>query len=268
MTGVAVDSSDHHVRLKVSVSEDRVYLGDWDLFGGDRIRRDSEISALRSSNQPELVVTANVDHVVKLQRDPKFREAYALASLRLVDGTPLAWLMSRVSRGRVRRHTGADLLLESTDLASRHGWKIAILGGDPLVGLAAAERLQDRGDDFEVVHISVPHVDRSAVTMTVNEKLSDEKPDLVFICLGAPKQELWFVANRPFLPPAVYIGAGAAVDFAAGVKSRAPKLLQFAGLEWVYRLAQEPSRLARRYLIEGPRFLGVIARSIQPKSAA
>ena len=93
-------------------------------------------------------------------------------------------------------------------------------------------------------------------------QLRDVAPDIVFVCLGAPKQELWYLQWRDQLPPAVYIGAGAAVDFAADRVRRAPKLVQRIGAEWVWRLAQEPRRLAGRYLGKGPAFLFVIGRSL------
>jgi N-acetylglucosaminyldiphosphoundecaprenol N-acetyl-beta-D-mannosaminyltransferase len=96
----------------------------------------------------------------------------------------------------------------------------------------------------------------------VVEGIKNFAPDIVFLCLGAPKQESWFMEWRDLLPDGVYIGAGAAVDFAAGVSTRAPAQLQRLGMEWVWRLAQEPKRLAKRYLIKGPRFLVIAARSI------
>ncbi|MDN5573728.1 MAG: WecB/TagA/CpsF family glycosyltransferase, partial [Micrococcales bacterium] len=92
--------------------------------------------------------------------------------------------------------------------------------------------------------------------------LAQLDPSLVYLCLGSPKQEAWFEHWRRELPAAVYVGAGAAVDFAAGARRRAPRALQMIGGEWTWRLVQEPRRMAGRYLGRGPRFLGVIARSV------
>jgi glycosyltransferase involved in cell wall biosynthesis len=94
-------------------------------------------------------------------------------------------------------------------------------------------------------------------------RLRSLRPDIVFLCLGFPLQEAWWAHWRDRLPAAVYVGAGAAVDFAAGVRSRAPRAVQRLGMEWCWRLAQEPRRLAHRYLVRGPRFLVVAARSLR-----
>lgn len=99
-------------------------------------------------------------------------------------------------------------------------------------------------------------------SLEVVEALASLEPDLVFVCLGSPKQDVWVSRWRAKLPPAVYIGAGAAVDFVAGTKRRAPRALQRLGLEWAFRLAQEPRRLARRYLVRGPAFAMVAVRSL------
>ncbi len=99
-------------------------------------------------------------------------------------------------------------------------------------------------------------------TPDVNKTLRDRAAEVTFICLGSPKQELWFLENRHELPPGIYVGAGAAIDFAGGAKKRAPVLAQRIGMEWVWRLAQEPRRLARRYLVDGPKFIFVVVRSV------
>ena len=107
----------------------------------------------------------------------------------------------------------------------------------------------------------MPRVD-DPLSQEVIDRLAQLDPSLVYLCLGSPKQEAWFEHWRRELPAAVYVGAGAAVDFAAGARRRAPRALQMIGGEWTWRLVQEPRRMAGRYLGRGPRFLGVIARSV------
>jgi N-acetylglucosaminyldiphosphoundecaprenol N-acetyl-beta-D-mannosaminyltransferase len=92
-------------------------------------------------------------------------------------------------------------------------------------------------------------------------RIAEARPNLILVALGAPKQELWIAARRARLAPAVSLGVGAALDFAAGAVRRAPGWMQRAGLEWLYRLAQEPRRLARRYLRDDPKFLAVLVRT-------
>jgi N-acetylglucosaminyldiphosphoundecaprenol N-acetyl-beta-D-mannosaminyltransferase len=90
-------------------------------------------------------------------------------------------------------------------------------------------------------------------------------PDLVLVAFGAPKQEIWMHLHREALAPAVLVGVGASLDFIAGRVRRAPRWISNAGLEWLWRLAQEPRRLARRYLVEDPRFAAVLWRELRER---
>ena len=100
-----------------------------------------------------------------------------------------------------------------------------------------------------------------AVNARVVNAVQEASPDLVFVCLGAPKQELWMHTHRDVLAPAVMIGLGATLDFIAGDVQRAPAWMSDAGLEWLYRLAQEPRRLAYRYLVRDRAFIGIALRA-------
>jgi len=161
------------------------------------------------------------------------------------------------------RHTGADLLPLVAAQARRLGWRIAVTGGEEHIARIAAETLRRRFD-ADVVAVPFPRI--TSVEDDGSRKVVDElvqlKPDLVFVCLGSPKQDVWVSHWRSELPPALYVGAGAAVDFVAGTKKRAPATIQRLGAEWIYRLVQEPRRLARRYLIRGPRFVYIALRSL------
>lgn len=92
--------------------------------------------------------------------------------------------------------------------------------------------------------------------------------NLLFVCLGSPKQELWLLAHHRALPPLVAVCAGAGIDFISGAARRAPLMWRRAGFEWLYRLLHEPRRLAPRYLIRDPAFLGVAVRALRDKSGA
>jgi N-acetylglucosaminyldiphosphoundecaprenol N-acetyl-beta-D-mannosaminyltransferase len=96
----------------------------------------------------------------------------------------------------------------------------------------------------------------------VLDRIRAATPDLVLVALGAPKQELWIAEAAPDLRPAVLLGIGAAVDFVAGVARRAPGWMSASGLEWFFRLAQEPRRMWRRYLVRDPEFLVIVLRDL------
>lgn len=211
-----------------------------------------------------LVVTPNVNQVIDLSDDHALREAYARASLRILDGVPLIVLARTLGARRVGRNTGADLLPACANLVALRGWNLAIAGGQPGYATLAAENLQREYpggyvDPFEVGQMSDV---RSEVGRELATRLKDSQPQITFLCLGSPKQEHWFNYWSADLPPGVYVGAGAAVDFAAGKMTRAPLWIQKLGGEWLWRLGSEPRRLFRRYIIKGPRFTNVVIKSM------
>jgi len=226
-----------------------------------------EIDRILSTREPSLLMTLNVDQVLELERNPRLFDAFRTAAIRTIDGVPLQWLSGKVAGTTVHRNTGADLLEILTDKGRDRGWRIAITGGAPGVANEAAEKLRSkyRGSSVEAVQFpGISGTDGHATTAVI-ASLERGKYDLIFLCLGCPKQETWFLNNRHCLPAGVYIGAGAAVDFSSGRKKRAPQVLQKLGLEWFWRLASEPRRLWRRYLVRGPMFSKVVARSISKK---
>ncbi|UZN04303.1 WecB/TagA/CpsF family glycosyltransferase [Cellulomonas sp. S1-8] len=208
-------------------------------------------------------VTPNTDFTVLMRSDARMARAVQDADLLLADGAPLVWLARLLGARDLHRLTGADLLPETCARAARTGWRIVLTGGRDGVAQLAAEHLREQSG-ADVVALPFPLLDGhdDPAGRSVVDALREARPDIVFVCLGAPKQEAWVEHWRDDLPPALYVGAGAAVDFAAGLRSRAPRAVQAIGAEWLYRLAQEPSRLAGRYLLRGPLFLGVVARSL------
>ena len=234
------------------------------LFRGSQALLLQRIRMLRGAAEPVLVVTPNVDQTIDIDRDPKFREAYQKADLRLIDGAPLMMLARVLGATEVHRHTGADLLPLLVAESEREGWTVAIAGGSAGVSGLAVARLQAAYPAAKVVSVPFPYLSvvNDPRSIEVVDELCRISADIVFLCLGAPKQEMWFTHWRSRLPPGVYIGAGAAVDFAAGTARRASSALQYVGAEWLWRLALEPGRLGRRYLLKGPAFLAIVYRSI------
>ncbi|MGO2091588.1 MAG: WecB/TagA/CpsF family glycosyltransferase [Microbacterium gubbeenense] len=260
-------SSDSAPRVKVGIdlATGTASILDRPLFAGDQEALLTVLMARAEATQrPELIITPNVDQVVRLAEDHKWRDAYERATMHIVDGMPVLVLARLLGATDLHRHTGADLLPSATARAALKGLRVAIIGGRNDARNKAVDRLREQNSGLEISGFEIPMLDdvHDDVCRDVVSQLRDFRPAIAFICLGSPKQELWFYAWENELPTAVYIGAGAAVDFAAGDARRAPGWVQRAGIEWLWRLAQEPRRLAHRYLVRGPRFLVVVARSV------
>jgi N-acetylglucosaminyldiphosphoundecaprenol N-acetyl-beta-D-mannosaminyltransferase len=236
----------------------------------DRITLAGAIDAIEAmivSGLGGVVVTPNVDHVVIADRHHRFREAYAAADLSLADGKPIVWASRLLGEPVPEKVSGSDLVLPLLDRAASRGWRVYLLGAGPGVAEAAAEQLRQRG--VEIAGIAAPRLAASSAAQAdpaaqdAADAVRTAHPHLVLVAFGAPKQELWMHDHRRDLAPAVLVGIGAALDFIAGRVRRAPRWMSDGGLEWVWRLAQEPRRLWRRYLLEGPRFLPILFRTLR-----
>jgi N-acetylglucosaminyldiphosphoundecaprenol N-acetyl-beta-D-mannosaminyltransferase len=220
------------------------------------------IGALVRSGRGGAVFTPNADHVVRLALSPRFREAYAVADLRLADGMPLVWASRALGGAPLpERVAGADLLLPLARRAAREGWSAYVLGGGPGVAEAAARRLADLG--VAVAGVDAPRIDPAtpsgrAAAEAAARRVAAARPHLLLVGLGSPKQEEWIARQLPVLRPAVALGVGAALAFLSGAARRAPPWMARAGLEWAHRLASEPRRLWRRYLVDAVAFGPVV----------
>ncbi len=212
---------------------------------------------------PRVIVTANVDHLMLLRKDATFREAYGRADLVTCDSVPLKWGLAFLGTPVKERVAGADLFGALAERAAQKGHRLFYLGAPPGVAEKAAEALTARYPGLNVVGTYSPPVmpwrelARDEETL---QRIREARPDVLFVAFGAPKQELWMDAVRDRLGVPVGIGVGAAFDFAAGTVKRAPRWMQRAGLEWLFRLSQEPRRLWRRYLFVDSRFACYVLR--------
>jgi len=223
-----------------------------------------EIEALVSAGRGGTVFTPNVDHVVNVDRNPSFRDAYASASLCLADGQPLIWTSRLLGAPLPEKISGSDLVLPLLERAAARRWRVYLLGGGKGAAEKVAALLTAR------LGANIVGWDNRRISLEANaaqdealiERIGATRPDLLLVALGAPKQELWLHRAGARLRPAVGIGVGAALDFIAGQR-RAPRWMSRAGLEWLFRLVQEPRRLARRYLLDDPRFLLILYRTLR-----
>jgi N-acetylglucosaminyldiphosphoundecaprenol N-acetyl-beta-D-mannosaminyltransferase len=206
----------------------------------------------------------NVHLVETARRSPSVRAALHGAALNLPDGAPVAWLAGRIGRSRVPRVTGSDLFAALCE-AGRH--RHFFLGSTPETLRRLVETVQRDFPDVQICGVDSPPFRplSEGESRELAARVNEARPDIVWVGLGAPQQELWMRANRARLHAPVLIGVGAVFDFASGTKPRAPRWLRRAGLEWVHRLVTEPRRLWRRYLVTNSRFLahvpGALARA-------
>ncbi len=207
------------------------------------------------------VVTPNVDHVVRLEQDEKFREAYRGASLVLTDGQPLLWIAKLLGCPIREKISGSDLFPRLCELAAAQNYRMYFLGAAEGVARMAAENLKKRYPGLLVTGTYSPpygfEKDPAQVSL-IWEKIRKARPKFLIVCLGTPKQELFLWENRKELDGILAFGFGASLDFAAGKVQRAPRWMQKCGLEWFYRLCREPRRLFRRYLADGIKILPIV----------
>lgn len=198
------------------------------------------------------VATHNVDHMRRLALDPQFRTLCATASLRVADGMPLVWASRIAGSPLPQRVAGSSLIHTLTAAAAQHRRTIFFLGGNPQTAEAAAKTLLSRHPGFRLAGCAcpMPGFEHDPVQIeSIQRVLVHAAPDIVYVALGSPKQERLIVQLRDALPRAWFLGVGISFSFVCGQVQRAPRLIQRIGLEWLHRLAQEPRRLAGRYLV-------------------
>lgn len=220
------------------------------------------VAAWGQRGDAALVVTLNVDHTVQLRGDLAFRKAYDRARLRVCDGAPLLALARLCGVRLPGRVTGADLMLDVCALAAQLGLRVFVAGGSTPVLAAGLATLRVRYPGLHITGASPPlHFEDTEDDVALREQMRFAAPDVVMVCFGAPRSEIW-VAKHLDDHPAAYLCVGAAIDFAAGAQRRAPRWMQRAGLEWLHRLVREPRRLWRRYLVRDAAFLPLALREL------
>ena len=223
------------------------------------------VRALVKAGAGGTIFTPNVDHLIIAEDEAAFRRAYRRVSLSLADGVPLVWASRLLRPPLPAKLSGSDMLVPLARLAAAEGWGVYLLGGMPGAARATAARLRA---EHEVRVVGVDDTGltldmRSAANRAAIARIRAARPALLFVALGSPKQELWIADAKADLGPVVSMGVGASFDFIAGLSKRAPGWISRMGLEWVYRLLQDPRRLWRRYLVRGPRFIGILWRTAQ-----
>ncbi len=208
--------------------------------------------------QPALAFSLNVDICMKIYRDPELQRIFRRADLVLVDGTPMTWAARFLGSALPGRVSGADFLPAFCSVAATRGHRVFLLGGLPGVAERAKQWLEFQNPGLHIAGTYAPPFgfeQDARENARVISTIRGASPDVLFVAFGPPKDQKWLFQFRGALQVPISMGVGSSFDYLAGRLKRAPQWMQRCGLEWTYRLAQEPRRLWRRYLLENPPFV-------------
>lgn len=210
------------------------------------------MAAWVASGEPHQVVTVNPEFVMRAQRDREFHVVLDRADLALPDGQGLLWASRLLGHRLAERVAGSDIVPHVAAMSAERGYRLYLLGARPGVAEMAARKLAARFPGVCIVGTYAGSPDPSEEDELV-ARITAASPDILFVAYGAPRQDLWIAGNLERLRVPVCMGVGGTFDFIAGVAQRAPLWMQNAGLEWLFRLIQEPWRWRRMLAL--PRFV-------------
>jgi N-acetylglucosaminyldiphosphoundecaprenol N-acetyl-beta-D-mannosaminyltransferase len=232
------------------------------------------IESAVSGRSPIQIATVNLDFLVRAQRSVELRSVLTRSELNVADGMPLVWLSKLAGRPLPGRTAGSDLVPLALSRLAAMGARVFLFGGERAVALEAGRRLVEAYPGLVIAgHCEPP---RTAIERMPNRSIvrliQAARPDVLLVALGNPKQELWIARHRDALGVSVAIGVGCTLDLLAGKSRRAPRWMQTTGLEWLFRLGQEPGRLFSRYVMDSlwlARFaVGAAHQRFAPRGAA
>lgn len=220
----------------------------------------AKVGELAAAGRGGYICCATVHMAMEAVDDAKFREIVNSSSLVVPDGMPLVWMQRLQGRKNATRVRANDLMIMLCEYAEKHGLRVGFYGGKQEVIDGIIERAAKDFPELKIAYAYSPPfrplTDEEDVEITA--RITESGTQILFMGLGCPKQESWMAAHKPKLN-CVMLGVGASFDFYAGNVKESPELLGKLGLEWLYRLTQEPKRLWKRYLILNPRFMWLAA---------
>lgn len=219
------------------------------------------------------ICITSVHGIMEARRSPALREVLNAADTVTPDGMPLVWALRSFGAGDQQRVYGPDLMLHLCRRAESEGHRIFLYGGRPDNVEALCANLRKKFPNLILAGTYSPPFRPLTVEedKEIRSRIASARPDLIFVGISTPKQEMWMAAHAGAFPGTVMIGVGAAFDFHAGRVRQAPKWMQARGLEWFFRLTQEPRRLWKRYILVTPLFLpcwGLQKLSLMMRNAA
>lgn len=227
-----------------------------------------EIDHIIQAEQGAYVVTPNVDHIVQLETNVELQKAYRNARLRLTDGKPLIWISKLYGTPIKEKISGSDLFPHLCKLAARKGYKMFFLGAAEGVAAKAAFNLKQRYPELQVVGTYSPPIgfeNDEKEMLKIMDMVRSSGPHILIVGLGCPKQEIFMYRTCKRLGVPVSLGLGASFDFAAGNVKRAPKWMADHGLEWLFRIMQDPKRLFKRYVIDDTKIVKLVFKYARKK---
>lgn len=233
----------------------------------DYSRATNQILGWAAERLGRLVCCASVNNIMMAHDSSDFQKIMASADLVTADGMPLVWLLRRFGIPDAERVYGPDLMGFVLAAAAKQGVPVGLYGGSAAVLDLLRKRLSARFPALDIAYSESPpfRVPTPEEDARTTEGIADSGVRVLFVGLSTPKQERWMYSHRDRVS-AVMLGVGAAFDFLAGAKPQAPRWMQSRGLEWLFRLATEPRRLAGRYLGQNPRFAALaLAQALRQK---
>ncbi len=217
----------------------------------------------RKTGRTYQIATVNADFIVNAIKDPEIRYILQEADLATADGMPIVFGANVLGVNLGDRVTGADMIPLLAKRAAQEGYSIYFLGAAPGVADRAAELLKAQYPALKVAGVcSPPFSPILEMDPSIIGRIKATNPDILLVAFGNPKQEKWIAMHRYELNVPVMIGVGGTLDFIAGSSARAPRWMQKTGLEWLHRLAQDPKRLWRRYVVDFAVFGSFLMRQI------
>lgn len=222
------------------------------------------IEQMIHSRRSHYIVTANVDFLVQARSDVELHRILVEADVVLCDGQPLVWASRWLGHSLPERVAGSDLVPLLIKLSAERGYRVFFLGGSSEVAAQAAQNMQSLYPALKICgHYSPPYnplleMDHDDIA----ERIRAAQPDLLFVSLGCPKAEKWMFMHYRSLGVPVAIGVGGTIDFLAKRLKRAPLWMQRTGIEWLFRLLQEPRRLYSRYARDAREFGAAIFQQL------
>jgi N-acetylglucosaminyldiphosphoundecaprenol N-acetyl-beta-D-mannosaminyltransferase len=227
------------------------------------------VMAALSRGEGGWVFTPNLDIMRRIATDQGFADTCRVAEIRTADGRPLLWAAKLKGTPLPMRVAGSDMIWSITERAAKEGRSVYFLGGSEGAAEKCAEVLRAKHPSLKIVGIECPPMgfEKDAAYMdAMRARLREASPDIVFVGLGSPKQDVLIAQLRGLYPRTWFFGIGVTFSFVAGEVKRAPKWMQRVGLEWFHRLCQEPRRLFKRYLVQGLPFLVLfLAQSLRER---
>ncbi len=246
----------------------RVYFGaaPVDAVGMEQasqwLLRELQERHLRDWQEPLQIMGPNAFLVTLAARNAGFAKALGRADLCLADGMSVVWGARLLGGFIPERVPGGEFMERMCALCAEHGLSVYFLGGLPGAAAGAAQKLIERYPGLKVAGTDCPapgFEQKEEANETVRARIAAARPDLLCVALGAPKQEIWMLDECGTLPIGAAMSVGAAFDTVAGLRKRAPAWTHNIGAEWLYRLAMEPRRLWKRYLVGNLRFAATTA---------